>query len=119
MKVTPQLVNGPPDTPDAVETSTSPPAAPDPFDLDFLRFDPSLTEGIGVPEVFLISVSTWKRSSGGCAVSFGFGNRNRMLLSEQTASADGTFAPCSKKTSNADAPSGNVIEELAPGVVVE
>lgn len=51
MKVTPQLVNGPPDTPDAVETSTSPPAAPDPFDLDFLRFDPSLTEGIGVRKV--------------------------------------------------------------------
>ena len=56
MKSAPQLVNDPPDTPDALDalesqTATSPPAAPDPFDLDFLRFDPSLTEGIGVRKV--------------------------------------------------------------------
>ena len=52
----PQLVNDPPDTPDALDalesqTATSPPTAPDPFNLDFLRFDPSLTEGIGVRKV--------------------------------------------------------------------
>jgi hypothetical protein len=56
MKSAPQLVNDPPDTPDALDalesqTATPPPAAPDPFDLEFLRFDPSLTEGIGVRKV--------------------------------------------------------------------
>ena len=53
MKSAPQLVNDTPETPDATggQTTPPPPAAPDPFDLDFLRFDPSLSEGLGVRKV--------------------------------------------------------------------
>jgi hypothetical protein len=45
-KTTPALVVNPSET--TPEASAVP---PDPFDLDFLRFDPSLTEGIGVRKV--------------------------------------------------------------------